>query len=324
MTGVTTNTPPGWYKEPGHTGNGPAMERWWDGNTWTEYTRTAPVPDGAFGYPYSGGDVIAGGPGGNGGRRGTGTVVVAIVAALVLIGGVVAGILVLGKGDSKKDAKDKSTPTPSATLPRHSVPTPSDGGADGSGGSQGIPSTGGRAVDAYDGISLPVLDGWQGTSGQGGVGATLDMGQYSCPGDATQHCERGGVSAEPAALFKITGTDPQAAAKADIAPNATSSYGAKVYGPTTSHQEVASKSVTVAGQQGYMVRWKVSTQSGTEGYVESLVFPSPVTPSRLVVVRFGFDIGGQAPGPDVMDQITQGIEKDTSGGTDTGGSGTGV
>ena len=39
---MTTTTPPGWYPEPGHTGNGPAMERWWDGSAWTEYTRTAP------------------------------------------------------------------------------------------------------------------------------------------------------------------------------------------------------------------------------------------------------------------------------------------
>ncbi|MYS19478.1 DUF2510 domain-containing protein, partial [Streptomyces sp. SID4948] len=38
VTGVTTTTTPGWYPEPGHTGNGPAMERWWDGNAWTEHT----------------------------------------------------------------------------------------------------------------------------------------------------------------------------------------------------------------------------------------------------------------------------------------------
>ena len=54
---------------------------------------------------------------------------IALMAALVLIGGVVAGILVLGKGGDKKDAKDKATPTPTATLPHRSVPTPSDGGS---------------------------------------------------------------------------------------------------------------------------------------------------------------------------------------------------
>jgi hypothetical protein len=32
-------TPPGWYPDPGHTGHGPALERWWDGSAWTDYTR---------------------------------------------------------------------------------------------------------------------------------------------------------------------------------------------------------------------------------------------------------------------------------------------
>jgi hypothetical protein len=297
------------------------MERWWDGTAWTEYTRTPPVPDAAFAYPYPSGDVIASGPEGPGGRRRTGAVVIALVAALVLIGAVVAGILVLGKsGDDKKDAK--SSPSPRVTAPHRGIPgpTPSNGGP---GGSGGTPSSGDAAVDGYDGISLPVLDGWQGTSGQGGVGAGLGTGEYPCPQDSSQHCELGGVSSQPAAAVKITSTDPEEAAKADIAPNAASSYDERTYGPTTSHQVLASRPVTVAGQQGYMVRWKVTTQSGTDGYVESLVFPSPSDHSRLVVVRFGFDVGGKAPGLDVMDRITQGIKADSSGGS-TGGSGTGV
>lgn len=111
---MTTTTPPGWYPEPGHTGNGPAMERWWDGSVWTEYTRTAPVPaaapqaypgypsdpanPGYPGYPGYPGD----GTGGSGGKR-TGTVVIALVASLVLIGAIVAGVLVLGKDDNKGD-----------------------------------------------------------------------------------------------------------------------------------------------------------------------------------------------------------------------------
>src|SRR4051794_23310339 len=70
VTAVTTTTPPGWYPEPGHTGNSPAMERWWDGSTWTEYTRTAPAPQPAQPvYPgYPSGDVIAS-PGGAGSRN---------------------------------------------------------------------------------------------------------------------------------------------------------------------------------------------------------------------------------------------------------------
>ena len=44
------NTPPGWYPDPGYTGNGPATERWWDGSTWTEYTRdSSGAPVSSFG-----------------------------------------------------------------------------------------------------------------------------------------------------------------------------------------------------------------------------------------------------------------------------------
>jgi uncharacterized protein DUF2510 len=335
VTAVTTNTPPGWYAEPGHTGNGPAMERWWDGNAWTEYTRTAPVQDivqggsypaqGPYAYPYPSGAVAT--PPGGGGRR-TGTVVIAIMAALVLIGAVVAGVLVLGKDNGNGDKSADATPTPSGAPPHRGQRTPpSTGGQGDQGGSGGTPSTapspGSPVVDAYDGISLPVLDGWQGTAGTNGIGANVVTGGYPCPTDSSQDCVRGGVFAEPAAALKISGSDPEAAAKADIAPNATNAYGASTYGPTTGHQQVASQSVTVAGQKGYMVRWKVTTKSGTNGYVESLVFPSPFNKAKLVVVRFGFDIGGKAPGPDVMDRITQGIKADDSGGTTSSG-GTGV
>ncbi|MBM9509363.1 DUF2510 domain-containing protein [Actinacidiphila acididurans] len=362
---MTTNTPPGWYAEPGQTGNGPAMERWWDGTAWTEYTRTAPVPDAAqqpYAYPYPGAEVIGNG-GGGGGRR-KGTVVLALMMALVVIGGVVAGILVLGNNGGGDNNAKGATPSPSTTLPGQRglpLPGPSDGiggfggnggsgdsggfggpggpggsgGSDGSGGgngsggdsgSGGTPATGDHAVDAYDQISLPVLSGWQGENGDSGIGADVVTGNYPCPGSSSQSCVRGGVFAEPAAALKTKGSTAEEVAKADIAPNAANAYGSSTYGATTSHQELASQSVTVAGQQGYLVRWKVVTKSGTSGYVESLVFPSPTDHSKLVVVRFGFDISPQAPGLDVMDQITQGIKQDTSGtvGSSGGTGGTGV
>jgi Protein of unknown function (DUF2510) len=335
---VTTTTPPGWYPEPGHTGNGPALERWWDGNAWTEYTRTSPVQDsaapppypsaypgypgypGAYpGYPGAGSGEVLASPGG--GRR-TRNMVIAAVTALVLIGGAVTAAVVLGQdSDDDNTAKDKGTPAPTATAPRErQLPSP-DPSSPGS-GARPPRTSDGPAVDAYDGISLPVLSGWQGAPGSNGIGASVVTGRYPCPLDASKACVRGGAFADPAAALKITATTAEAAAKADIATNAADSYGEETYGVTTSHQQVLSTAVTVAGQQGYLVRWKIATKSGVGGYVESLAFPSPA-PARsnsLVVVRFGFDIGGQAPGVEVMDQITKGIKADSSGGT----SGTGV
>ncbi|WP_183091242.1 DUF2510 domain-containing protein [Streptomyces radicis] len=46
---MSATTPPGWYPDPGHTGDGPAPERRWDGTAWTGETRSArdiTVPDG--------------------------------------------------------------------------------------------------------------------------------------------------------------------------------------------------------------------------------------------------------------------------------------
>jgi hypothetical protein len=312
------------------------MERWWDGSVWTEYTRTAPVPATApQAYPgYPGNPDYAGypgpGAGGPGGRR-TGTMVIALVASLVLIGAIVAGVLVLGK-DDKKDDTAKTSPTPTHTGGKVPGPAPTDGGSGGdkggdtggdSGGSDNSPrSDGTTAVDGYDAISLPVLDGWTGRSGP--TGSSISYGPYTCPGTAGGTCSLGGASAEPTLAEEITATTAEQAAKQDIAKNAAASYNKDTYGATTSHQQLKAGAVTVAGQQGYMVRWKVTTASGTKGYVESLVFPSPTT-KHLVLVRFGFDITAKAPGVGVIDQITQGIKTDTSlGNGSTGGTGTGV
>jgi hypothetical protein len=291
------------------------MERWWDGSAWTEYTRTAPVPPTAPqaypGSPQAGYGI----PAPDNGKR-TGTVVIALVAALVLIGAVVAGILVLGKDDNGKDDA-KATPTPTHSAGKLPQPTPSDRGGD-DGGSTGGGSTGGdggarndptKAIDAEDGISLPVLDGWEGQSGVSAAAAST--GSYNCPGTQQPDCTLGGVNVRSAEDVGLTATTPQAGAEQDIAANAAESYGQDTYGRTTSHQQIKAGAVTVAGQQGYMVRWKIVTESGTQGYVESLVFTSP-TSKKLLVVRFGFDIAAKAPTLADMDKITQGIKTDTS------------
>ncbi|BBA96133.1 putative membrane protein [Actinacidiphila reveromycinica] len=334
---MTTTTPPGWYQEPGHTGNGPAMERWWDGTAWTEYTRTAPVPAGApvngqqpYGgppayAPYPSGDVI-GSPGG--GSRRTRTVAIAIGVALVVIGGIVAAVVAVGNNNGD-DSASKNGPGPTATLPQRSgqpqapqsqnPDDPSDPDA------PGAPSTGGPAVDLLDGISLPVPDGWTGGTAQDGS-ASISTGSYDCPNDTSgdQACSLGGAYSEPAKELKVTATTAEAAAKQDISGNASTAYSSDTYGATTSHQELQSKAVTVAGQKGYLVRWKVATKSGTDGYVESLAFPAPGKSSQIVIVRFGFDISAKAPGQDVIDQITDGIKADSTGSSSGSTGGTGV
>jgi hypothetical protein len=164
----------------------------------------------------------------------------------------------------------------------------------------------GYATDLISGISIPVPDDWTGGSTtKGAVLSTKDT--YKCPGDTSQECQRGGAYSATAATQGLKSTTAEAAAKEDISKNATESYG-KGYGTITSHTELASKAVTVAGEKGYLVRWKVVTSKGDDGYVESLVFPSPVGSKSLIVVRFGIDVSSQAPKESVIDTITKGIK----------------
>lgn len=304
-------TPPGWYPEPGQTGNGPALERWWDGSEWTEYTRSAQVPAPAFGagapgYPQ----YPAAFPPAPRKRRG-GLIAIAVVAAVVVAGAVVGGVVALGQGSDP--GTDSARSAPSVTAPGAG---PEGGNGPDGGGPSNVPkSDPGFALDAVDGISLPVPDGWTGGMSRYGL-AQLTVGEYTCPGDAANTCVRGGVFSMPAASVKLKSTTAEAAAKEDISGNAEESYGGKIYGGITSHQQLLSQKITVAGEQGYLVRWKVVTKKGDDGYVQSLVFPSPSDPAKLVLIRSGFDINDEAPRLAVMDEIVKGIKAaDTGGGT---------
>jgi hypothetical protein len=126
------------------------------------------------------------------------------------------------------------------------------------------------------------------------------------------------VFSVPAAALKLTTKTAKATAEKDIATNAEESYGEKIYGGITSHEQLKSEAVTVAGQQGYRVRWKVVTKDGDDGYVESLAFPSPQAADMLIVVRSGFDINPKAPGLSVLDDITKGIKAASGTGAGAG------
>ncbi|MEV6016793.1 DUF2510 domain-containing protein [Streptomyces sp. NPDC051997] len=320
---MTQVTPPGWYPDPGQTSDAPATERWWDGRTWTDQVRPVgsaaawgppghPAGTGPAGYPAATGPYPAYAPGGP--RRGLRTGI-AVAAAVAVLAGVVGGVYALtndgGHGGSAASANpggpngqggpgggQEGGPSGAPGGPGGQSPAPGR-----SGGPQADP---GFATDVYNGISIPVPDGWTGQS-RAGTASVSTKDTYKCPGDPSQNCQRGGAYSAPASAQKLKSTTAEAAAKEDISKNATESYGTG-YGSITSHQELASKAVTVAGEKGYLVRWKVVTSKGDDGYVESLVFPSPAAPSSLVVVRFGVDAGAKAPQQSIIDTITKGIK----------------
>ncbi|MER5986171.1 DUF2510 domain-containing protein [Streptomyces sp. NPDC001787] len=293
-------SPPGWHPDPGHSGIGPAQERWWDGTRWTEHLR---VPPAAI-------------------RRRRTRVAVGVTVGVVVLAAIGGGVFLL-----QEDGDDR--PGTAATAPRPAPSgSPGPGAPDGNGGDSGGNGSGGQgpdgqipptekgyATDLASGISLPVPKGWTGRSGT--VGAGLTTGEYACPGNSGEKCVRGGVFSAPAVALKLDATTAEAAAKKDIAVNAEESYGEKIYGGIASHEQLKSGPVTVAGQKGYAVRWKVVTEKGDDGYVESLAFPSPASEDLLVVVRSGFDVNAGAPKLSVLDDITKGI-KAAAGGAGTG------
>ncbi|WP_371097664.1 DUF2510 domain-containing protein [Streptomyces sanglieri] len=288
-------SPPGWHPDPGYTGIGPVHERWWDGTRWTDQLRVPPATI----------------------RRRRMRVGLGITAAVVVLAAIGGGVFLLS--DKSGDDNERAATAPSAPpsdSPRSGPGAPGGGGGSGA-PEQQLPGTeDGYATDLTSGISLPVPDGWKGSSGVAGAGVTT--GEYPCPGDTSQQCVRGGVFSMPAKGLKLDTTTAKDTAVKDISANATESYGEKIYGGITSHEELKSEPVTVAGEQGYLVRWKVVTKNGDDGYVQSLAFPSPRSKDLLIVVRSGFDVNSKAPALSVMDDITKGIKAASGAGSGPG------
>ncbi len=324
---MTQVTPPGWYPDPGQKSDGPPTERWWDGKAWTDQVRPVGSAD-VWGPPEqlaAGGayPVHPGYPGQlqSGGRRGLRTGIAVGVAAVVLAS-IGVGVYALTADDGSGGSVNSQQGGPGGGQ---GGPFGGNGGSGGGGNGGGDGGSGGASpspdqseapkvdsgsvTDAVSGISLPIPDGWYGQVINWGAHVGSDE-TYKCPSDTSQTCMKGGAYSAPALALGTKGDTAEDVAKADIAANAEESYG-KGYGEITSHDVLASKAVTVAGQKGYLVRWKAITSKGADGYVESLAFPSPASERQIVVVRVGVDVDqGQA----VLDEIAKGIKVSTGGG----------
>ncbi|MFM9445761.1 DUF2510 domain-containing protein [Streptomyces acidiscabies] len=283
-------------------------------------------PTAPQGYPvYPGQDPYPGQPGyppapGGGSRTGvrTGIAVAAAVAVLASIG---VGVYALTK-DSGGSSGPGTAQGPGGPGGGQGGPFGGNGGGSGgSGGSGGgSPSPGeseapeiksGAVTDPVNGISIPIPEGWTGQQMQVGAQVNSDS-SYPCPGDTSKKCTKGGVYSAPAIALGTKGSTAEEVAKADISANAEQSYGGTTYGAITSHEVLASKAVTIAGQKGYQIRWKAVTSKGADGIVESVAFPSPADPTRFVVLRFGVDADQKLT---VIDQITTGIKPASGGGS---------
>ncbi|MFJ9707596.1 DUF2510 domain-containing protein [Streptomyces sp. NPDC101234] len=263
-------TPPGWYSDP----HAPHLERWWDGEAWTEHGRTPsglPVPP----TPAAGAS----------GRR-------ARAVALISAGAVLATAIVTGATVVRTDEVRGTGDTTIDTAP------------------SGPPAAPSLVVDELNGITLPVPTGWTSPSAiaQDDVVMTTD-GTYDCPA-RTGRCRHGQVISRTA--DRAEGASPRTVAERDVPDAAETAYGhdpggRRPYGGIRSHQVVKAGRVAVAGRDGYLVRWRVRTAEGPGGYVQSLAFPSASGIPAPVVVRFAFDAGPDGPPLSDMDEITKGI-----------------
>ncbi|MER5177905.1 DUF2510 domain-containing protein [Streptomyces sp. NPDC002896] len=322
--------PPGWYRDP----SDPYTERWWDGTAWTDHRRAAQLPQavpeqsgfwpstpqGAPAQQGFGPPVLQNGTsdqGGSGGPRAKALAI--IVAGAVLIAAIVTGVVVLGTGDGDPEAAVSPTASGSAHSAEESGGTPS--GTPSESASEPSADDPSMVVDELNGITFPLLDGWvrpQYTVDDDVV-MTTD-GTYDCPGDSGV-CRHGTVVSRT-----VTANDeksPEALAKEDIDDAADRAYdrdavNSRPFNGIVSHQQVKAGPVAVAGRTGYFVRWRVRTEVGPGGYVQSLAFPSSVGSESMVIVRFAFDAGEDGPPLGDMDRITKGIrpinDADTGGG----------
>lgn len=319
---MSMSPPPGWYTDPSAP---PAqhVERWWDGSAWTEHRRAPETPhpgqaQPGFGppqaqpQPQTQVQPLTRNPG-----SGRAKAVALATAGVVLVASIVTGVVLLGKDDEptvegpvSTTSQEVDPPSPTSPDPTTSAPDPD-------------PST---LVDQLNGITIPVPDGWEkADSTVGGDPTVRTPDVYDCPGEGSL-CRHGTVYSRTS-----TATDersPKALALGDIKDAADRAYdedkvGMQPFGGITGHEKVKEGTVAVAGRSGYLVRWRVRTEKGPGGYVQSLAFPSSLGSEALVIVRFAIDAGDEAPPLSDMDEITKGI-RPVGGGATSGGVGSSV
>ncbi|TXS03478.1 DUF2510 domain-containing protein [Streptomyces sp. col6] len=302
-------TPPGWYPDTAV----PGTERWWDGTAWTAHTRAAASADQPPVPPRR--------PGASGG---TGARTIAIVAAgaLVVAAAVTGAVLLTGRDDDAPPTAARSgTPVPSASH------TPTGKASDQpslSPGDSAADKGPARLVDQLNGITLPIPDGWEKVDHPIEEALMMrpdDSEAYFCPGTSSAMCFRGTVTIRTATRTDLT--SPEEIAKKDIVDAANLAYDRDVidrpiHGGLLSHRQISAEAVTVAGRSGYQVRWRVVTGKGPGGYVQSLVFPSPVGSESPVIVRCALDAGPDGPPLALMDTLTKGIRPIGDDATDGG------
>ncbi|GAA2107417.1 hypothetical protein GCM10009759_46500 [Kitasatospora saccharophila] len=305
---MSTPTPPGWYPVPG-TG----QERWWDGTAWTDSHRQAGLVNDAVTQTWQ----VAPGPppppttlpfqppfqpGPPPGRSGRGPLIATVSVAVLLLAGVVGAVVWAVQPDDPKKAGPAPTitvgvSTPAASdPPRSPSPTPDadDTSADDTDSS---PAPALQLADKAHGWGVPLPDGWTAEPANERATVVEIFGQYACE-QSESLCLRGQFAV---VADSVDAADAQAAAE-----RAMTDFAAVAFGTLRTHREESAGTLTVAGSEGWAIRWYVEPEQGAAGFAVVAAVPDP-DGSGYVILRGGVDDDPKAPDPAVLDDIIQGI-----------------
>ncbi|MFE9421917.1 DUF2510 domain-containing protein [Kitasatospora sp. NPDC006697] len=235
-------------------------------------------------------------------RTGLGVGLLAGALVLVVLVAGVSAVLLRGTAGHRPTASAPA-PIPTGALPSGPAaggqqpvpqsPVPATPGAPGTPGTP-VPSSS-PVRDQVHGWTVPVPSGWTTAEHDQGTTVLLVTGPYRCANP--EGCVRGNFSIDAA---PTAGTDAESVARQTMA-----SYAPQLFGPLTSHQELASGPTTVAGLAGFAVRWRVVPQQGTAGFLLLVAVPSPNGGYTTMVGSADDDPG--APPAARLDQIVSGI-----------------
>lgn len=248
-----------------------------------------------------------------------------LVAALA-----VAGVLLLGGSDDDSDGDGSEAGSkPSATS---SEKPGQDGGDDGgntppddgpSEEDSTSPDTGEVVDNPRAGVGIPILDKWEQPHSDSAF--VSSESSYTCPKPQSQDCVRGGASVLPVSSGWEGEKELKGATELQVAKNAKESYAKKAYGGIASHKVTEKGAVTVMGQPGYHVRWRIDNKKGPDAYVESVVFRSPHLPEEILTLWSSVDVADDAPPPADLDGLRKGLVKtELDGGSDSDDNGEAV
>ncbi|MGK4583679.1 hypothetical protein [Kitasatospora sp. HPMI-4] len=309
---MSDSTPEGWNPEPGSGPSDGIPERRWFGGARAggpsavsaTVPRTVGAPTGpgdgssrrsphaapplADPSPTPAADPDQAGPTPSPARKSRGGLIISLVVAL-FAAAALTGLVWIGL--------DSDGPDDIAELPLPGAPgKPAPQGRAFSGPDATLPAgPDGTAGDLVHGWAVPLPAGWTTERHSREIAVYLSTAPYSCADPAG--CVRGSFAIDTAA---VTGADAAEVARSVMADTAPA-----LFGDLSTHQELPSGPVTVAGLRGFAERWHVVPKDGVKGYV--LVVAVPARGGGFTVLTGSVDDHSQAPKPAVLDQIVQGI-----------------